>query len=87
MQREEGILPGNEAQYALSCGEISAFLQARAGVSGELLQALASEEYSEADNARDEVEMRLSTAMADAFLNEGPGAAGGTPDAEGGGEA
>ena len=87
MQREEGILPGNEAQYALSCGEISAFLQVRAGVSGELLQALASEEYSEADSARDEVEMRLSTAMADAFLNEGPGAADGTPDMEGGEDA
>jgi hypothetical protein len=83
MQAETGILPGNEEQYALACGEISAFLEAQAGVSTGQLAALSSGDYTTASNARDEVETLLNLAMADAFRQEGAGAwAGGE---EGGG--
>ena len=73
MQAETGILPGNEAQYALACGEISAFLEAQAGVSAGQLAALSSDDYGTASDARDEVETLLNLAMADAFRQEGPG--------------
>ena len=62
MQAETGILPGNEAQYALACGEISAFLEAQAGVSA-----------GTASDARDEVETLLNLAMAECIRQEGPG--------------
>ena len=73
MQAETGILPGNEEQYALACGEISAFLEAQAGVSTGQLAALSSGDYTTASNARDEVETLLNLAMADAFRQEGAG--------------
>ena len=63
MQAETGILPGNEAQYALACGEISAFLEAQAGVSAGQLAALSSDDYGTASDARDEVETLLNLAM------------------------
>ena len=74
LPQREDILPGNEEQYALACGEISAFLETEAGVSGELLAALVSDDYDIASDASDEVEMLLNHAMAQAFLAEGPGA-------------
>lgn len=73
MQAETGILPGNEAQYALACGEISAFLETQAGVSAGQLAALSSDDYGTASDARDEVETLLNLAMADAFRQEGLG--------------
>ena len=66
-------MPGNEEQYALACGEISAFLEAQAGVSTGQLAALSSGDYTTASNARDEVETLLNLAMADAFRQEGAG--------------
>ena len=84
MQAETGILPGNEAQYALACGEISAFLEAQAGVSADQIAALSSDDYGTASDARDEVETLLNLAMADAFRQEGPGVWAGSEE---GGEA
>lgn len=73
MPQSEDILPGNEQQYAMACGEISAFLETEAGASGELLAAFVSDDYETSSNARDEMETLLNHAMARAFLTEGLG--------------